>query len=36
MYINPFWAGVFATIFAEILVLFILAVIAAIRRVRHD
>lgn len=34
MYIDPFLAGVLATIGTEIVVLFILAVIAAIRRVK--
>ena len=32
MYINPFWAGVIATIVAEIGALFLLSVIAVIKR----
>lgn len=36
MYINPFWAGVATTIIVEITTLFVLAVIAAIRRMHHD
>lgn len=36
MYINPFLAGVLATIFAEIGILFTLGLFAAIKRVnRH-
>jgi hypothetical protein len=34
MYINPFLAGVLATIGIEIAVLFTLALVAAIRRVK--
>ncbi len=37
MYINPFLAGVLATIFAEITILFTIGVLAAVKRVkRHD
>lgn len=32
MYINPFWAGVLATIFAEIATLFVLSVYATFKR----
>lgn len=32
MYINPFWAGVIATVFAEIGTLFLMAVIATFKR----
>jgi hypothetical protein len=32
MYINPFWAGVIATIFTEISVLFALSVYATFKR----
>lgn len=32
MYINPFWAGVLATIFVEIGTLFLLSVIAMFKR----
>ena len=32
MYIDPFWAGVLATICAEISLLFIAAVVATFRR----
>lgn len=32
MFINPFWAGVLATIFAELATLFIASVIIIIRR----
>ena len=35
MYINPFVAGVIATIGVEILLIFVLAITAAIRRVRY-
>jgi hypothetical protein len=28
MYINPFWAGVLATVFAELLTLFIMAMLS--------
>lgn len=34
MYINPFLAGVLATIFAEIAVVLIAAIIAAFRRTK--
>ena len=34
MYINPFLAGVLATIGTEVLVLFTAAIVAAIKRVR--
>jgi hypothetical protein len=37
MYINPFWAGVLATIFAEISILFALGVYGVFKRgKRHD
>ena len=37
MYINPFIAGILATIFTEITILFVVSVYAAIRKVmRHD
>ena len=37
MYINPFWAGVIATIIAEIGTLFIVSVITLVKRgKRHD
>lgn len=36
MYINPFLGGVLATIGAEIVVLLIAALIAAIKRVRKN
>lgn len=32
MYIDPFWAGVFATIFTELATLFIASVLIIIRR----
>lgn len=32
MFINPFWAGVLATIFAELATMFIASVIIIIRR----
>lgn len=32
MYIDPFWAGVIATIFTEIGILFVLGVCAAFKR----
>ncbi len=34
MYINPFFAGVLATIGVEITVIFVAALVAAIRRVK--
>lgn len=34
MYINPFFAGVLATIVTEIIVVFVLAITAAIRRAK--
>ena len=34
MYINPFWAGVLATIIAEIVGLFVAALVAAVKRVK--
>lgn len=34
MYINPFWCGVLATIIAEIVVLFVAAIVAAVKRVK--
>lgn len=36
MYINPFWAGVLATIFAEIGSLFIMSVIIIAKRGKRD
>ena len=37
MYINPFWAGVLATVFTEISVLFVWSIITLIKRGgRHD
>jgi hypothetical protein len=35
MYINPFLAGVLATVFTEIGILLVLGIVAAIKRVRH-
>jgi hypothetical protein len=35
MYINPFWAGVIATIFTEIGVLFALGVYGVFKRGKH-
>lgn len=35
MYINPFLAGVLATVFAEITILFVLGVCAAVKRVNR-
>jgi hypothetical protein len=35
MYINPFLAGVLATIFAEIAVVFVAAMVAACRRTKR-
>ena len=35
MYINPFLAGVVATIGAEIVIIFIAAIVAAMRKVKH-
>ena len=35
MYINPFLAGVLATIGAEIVIIFIAAIVAAVRKVKH-
>lgn len=35
MYINPFIAGVLATIGAEITFIFIAAIVAAMRKVKH-
>ena len=32
MYINPFWAGVLATIFTEISILFVISVYATFKR----
>lgn len=34
MYINPFLAGVLTTIITEIIVVFVLAITAAIRRIK--
>ena len=36
MYINPFLAGVLATIFTEITILFALGVYAAFKRGKYD
>ena len=37
MYINPFWAGVLATIFTEIGALFVWSIITLVKRgVNHD
>lgn len=37
MYINPFWAGVLATIFSEITALFVWSIITIAKRGnRHD
>ena len=35
MYINPFLAGVLTTIGAEIVIIFIAAIVAAVRKVKH-
>lgn len=35
MYINPFLAGVLATILAEIAIVFVVAIIAACRRTKR-
>ena len=35
MYINPFLAGVLATIGAEIVIIFVAAIMAAVRKVKH-
>ena len=35
MYINPFLAGVLATLGAEIVIIFIAAIVAATRKVKH-
>jgi hypothetical protein len=35
MYVNPFFFGVASTIFAEIVIIFIVAIITAIRRVKR-
>lgn len=35
MYINPFLAGVLTTIGAEIVGLFVLAIIATMRKIKH-
>ena len=35
MYINPFWAGVAATIFAEIGTLFVWSIVTLIKRGKH-
>lgn len=34
MYINPFLAGVLATIFAEVAVVLVAAIIATVRRIK--
>lgn len=35
MYINPFLAGVLATIGAEIAIIFVAAIVAAVRKVKY-
>ena len=35
MYINPFLAGVFITIGAESVIIFVAAIMAAMRKVKH-
>ena len=35
MYINPFLAGILVTIVAELALLFIAAIIATVRKVKH-
>ena len=35
MYINPFLAGVLATLGAEIVIIFVAAIMAAMRKVKH-
>ena len=35
MYINPFLAGVLATILVEIIGLLVLAIIATVRKIKH-
>ncbi len=35
MYINPFLAGVLATIFAEITILFTIGVVVAVKRINR-
>lgn len=32
MYVNPFWAGVLATIFAELLLMFISSIVIIFKR----
>lgn len=35
MYINPFLAGVLATIGTEIVIIFVAAIMAAMRKIKH-
>ena len=35
MYINPFLAGVLATIGVEIAIIFVAAIVAAMRKIKH-
>ena len=35
MYIDPFWCGFLATVFIEIVALFAIALVAAIKRTRR-
>lgn len=35
MYVNPFLAGVLATIGTEIVIIFVAAIVAAMRKVKH-
>ena len=35
MYINPFLAGVLSTIGAEIIIIFVAAIVAAVRKVKY-
>lgn len=34
MYVNPFWAGVLATLFAELAIMFVSSVVIIIKRGR--
>lgn len=36
MYINPFWAGVLATIFAELILAFVLSIVAVLKRGKYS
>ena len=36
MYINPFWAGVLATIFAELILAFVLSIVAVLKRGKYN